>query len=150
MKMHRLLTNLLGIALLLTAAGCIIVQPQPPAPQQGPKEKYVLIEGPIFAVQKSPGIYDTVQIKQVFVQLNPDLEPTRMQALMTNIMQSRVEIKEALQQIVLTVGYQYLFNDEKRAMMEGRLRQEIIRILKGNFSDKDVKGVVLDKYSISS
>jgi len=150
MKMRNLLMNMACIALLLIAAGCVIQQPPPPPPQQGPQEKYVPLDGPIFSVQKSPGVYETVRIGQIFIQTDSAMDPVRAEALRANIIQSRVDIREACRQIVTSVGYQYLFNDEKRATMEGRLRQEIIRILKGKFTDKEVKGVVLGGYSVSA
>jgi hypothetical protein len=150
MKMQRRLLNAFGIALILSAAGCIVQQPPQPSAPQGSSQQYVLIEGPLFSIQKSPGIYETVRIKEIFIDLNPTMDANRMVALRANIIQAQVDIKEACRQVVTAVGYQYLFNDEKRAIMEGRLRQEIIRILKGNFTDKDVTGVTFGQYSISS
>jgi hypothetical protein len=148
-------------ALLLAFSGCslgnlghnsnqtVVVVPTPSQPS-GPKNPYMWIEGPSFGVQKSPGYYETVQISQIFIELDPALEPAKRNLIVINITSSRFDIKEALQNIILKVGYQNLFIDEKRSLIENRLRQEVVRILGGSAADKDIKDVILGKCMLSS
>jgi hypothetical protein len=109
----------------------------------------VLIQGPAFQVQISPNNYDAITISQVFIELDTTMDAGKFSTIRNNIIAKRVEIKEALQQIVLKAGYQNLFIDEKRALIEGQLRQEIIRILGTYVKDSDIKSVTLQKYSLS-
>ena len=154
MKKRNVSIMLAFTAALFVLAGC--VQPSTPPPPSkpvgatGPASAYVLIQGPAFQVQISPNNYDAVTISQVFIELDTTMDAGKFSTIRNNIMAKRVEIKEALQQIVLKAGYQSLFIDAKRAMIEGQLRQEIIRILGAYVKDSDIKGVTLQKYSLSN
>lgn len=153
MKKRNVSIMLACTAALFVLAGCVQSSAPPPPSKPtgaaGPAWAYVLIPGPAFQIQISPNNYDSITISQVFIELDTAMEPNKLSNIKNNIIAKRVEIKAALQQIVLEAGYQNLFIGEKRAIMEGRLRQEIIRILGTYVKDSDIKGVTLQKYSLS-
>lgn len=114
-----------------------------------PARKFLSIDGPTFAVQDSPGVYRTVEIKSLYVEFDPNMPPQRMNTLAVYIQTKRNLIKDATQRAIVNMGYKGLPDEDRRGGMEGMVRGEILRILNGLATEKDILGVSFIEWHVS-
>jgi flagellar basal body-associated protein FliL len=147
---------ILVVALLVEAliAGVLmstVVRGESKGPTQQKVESFprvtktnVTLEGPTFPVQVSPDNYRTVQVRNIVVELNSELDETSINNLKDNLTDLNYEIKDALKNIIISEGYQSILLPKDQQRLQNKLRQEIIRLLGGNVSEKEIKAVFLD------
>ncbi len=110
------------------------------------KKEYVDLDGPTFSIQVAPNVYQTVQIRWIHVEVDPDLDEEDLENLKTSIENLGYEIKQSLQEIVEYEGHENLLVPQKCQRLQNKLRQEIIRML--GVTDKEVKAVIYDTVQI--
>ncbi len=110
------------------------------------KKEYVDLDGPTFSVRVAPNTYQTVRVRYVRIEIDPDLDEKNFNNLKQSIENLGYEIKQSLQEIIEYEGHDNLLVPQKRQRLQNKLRQEIIRML--GVSDKEVKAVIYDDVQV--
>jgi flagellar basal body-associated protein FliL len=109
---------------------------------------HVTLDGPTFAVQMTADTFRTVTVRTIVVELNADLDETSLKNLEENLRDLNYEIKDALQNIIISEGYQSILLPKDRQRLQNKLKQEIIRLLGANVGEKEIKAVLFDSFQI--
>jgi flagellar basal body-associated protein FliL len=111
-------------------------------------KRHVTLDGPTFAVQETDNTFHTVQIRTIVVELDSQLDTASLDNLEANLKDLNYEIKDALQNIVISDGYRNILLPRDRQRLQSKLRQEIIRLMGGNVTEKEIKAVIFDTFQI--